>query len=137
MFLKISQYSQENTCIGVFLFVLESSVLNRASGMKACNFIKKSLQHRCFPVSITRFLRTASLLNTSSGCSAAYPYGCSIRKLKNNFLKFSIKKILKFHWTQLRRKFFFKKLQVLHDLRRMKHYEEVVILTCSEKYRRL
>ena len=105
--------------------------------MKACNFIKKSLQHRCFPVSITRFLRTASLLNTSSGCSAAYPYGCSIRKLKNNFLKFSIKKILKFHWRQLCRKFFFKKLQVLHDLRQMKHYEEVVTLTCSEKYRRL
>ena len=79
--------------------------------------------------------KSATLLY--SGCSAAYPYGCSIRKLKNNFLKFSIKKILKFHWRQLCRKFFFKKLQVLHDLRQMKHYEEVVTLTCSEKYRRL
>ena len=36
--LKISQYSQENTCVGVF--------------------IKKRLQHRCFPVNIAKFLRT-------------------------------------------------------------------------------
>ena len=37
--LKILQYSQENTRQG-------------------CNFIKKRLQHRCFPVNIAKFLRT-------------------------------------------------------------------------------
>ena len=34
VFLKISQHSQENTCVGKHL--------------KACSFIKKSLQHRFF-----------------------------------------------------------------------------------------
>ena len=33
-----------------------------------CNFIKKRLQHRCFPVNIGKFLRTP-ILNTSA-------YGC-------------------------------------------------------------
>ena len=40
LFLKISQYSQQNTYVRV------------------CNFIKKRLQHRCFPVSDPKFLRT-------------------------------------------------------------------------------
>ena len=38
------------------------------SGLKVCNFIKKRLQHRCFPVNIAKFLRTAFSQNTSSGC---------------------------------------------------------------------
>ena len=29
----------------------------------ACNFIKKSFQHRCFPVNIAKFLRTPDLKN--------------------------------------------------------------------------
>ena len=29
--------------------------------LQACNFIKKRLQHRCFPLNITKFLRTPSL----------------------------------------------------------------------------
>ena len=32
-------------------------------GLKACNFIKKRLQRRCFPVNIARFLRTPFLKN--------------------------------------------------------------------------
>ena len=39
-FLKILQISVENTCV---------------AGPQACNFIKKRLQHKCFPVN---FLRT-------------------------------------------------------------------------------
>ena len=42
LFLKISQYSQENT---------------------TCNFIKKRLQYRCFPVNIAKFLWTSILNN--------------------------------------------------------------------------
>ena len=37
--------------------VLES-LSNRVPGLKACNFIKKKLQHRCFPVSVAKFLRS-------------------------------------------------------------------------------
>ena len=32
------------------------------------NFIKKRLQHRCFPVEYPKFLRTLFLQNTSGGC---------------------------------------------------------------------
>ena len=32
---------------------------------QACNFIKKRLQHNCFPVNIAKFLRTPFLQNTS------------------------------------------------------------------------
>ena len=31
---------------------------NRAACQKACNFIKKRSQHRCFPVKFTKFIRT-------------------------------------------------------------------------------
>ena len=57
--LKLLLYSQENTP------VLES-LFNKVASLKACNFIKKRLQHRCFPVNIARFLRTA-LQNISGG----------------------------------------------------------------------
>ena len=52
VFLEISQ---ENTCVGVFF--------NKVVGVKACNFIKKALQHRCFPVKFAKFLRTPILKN--------------------------------------------------------------------------
>ena len=34
------------------------SLFNKVACQKACNFIKKRLQHRCFPVNIAKFLRT-------------------------------------------------------------------------------
>ena len=34
------------------------SLFNKVVGSKACNFIKKTLQHRCFPVKIAKFLET-------------------------------------------------------------------------------
>ena len=36
--------------------VLES-LLNKVAGFQACNFIKKILQHRCFPVNIVKFFK--------------------------------------------------------------------------------
>ena len=36
--------------------------------LKACKFIKKRLQHRCFAVKFANFFRKPFLLNTSSGC---------------------------------------------------------------------
>ena len=50
VFVKISQNSQQNTCATVsFLIKLLVST---------CNFIKKRLLHRCFPVSFVKFLKT-------------------------------------------------------------------------------
>ena len=50
VFLKICEVSQKNICVGV-------------SGHQACNFIKKRLQHMCFPVKFHKFLRTPILKN--------------------------------------------------------------------------
>ena len=36
-----------------------SLLFNKDAGLNVCNAIKKRLQHRCFPVNITKFLRTA------------------------------------------------------------------------------
>ena len=36
--------------------------LNKLAGFKTCNFLKKRLQHRCFPVNIAKFLRTLILM---------------------------------------------------------------------------
>ena len=47
LFLIISQYSQENTCVGVFF--------NENAGLQSYNFIKKRLQHKGFPVNIAKF----------------------------------------------------------------------------------
>ena len=44
--LKDSQYSQKT----VF-----ESLFNKVTGLKACNFIEKRLQYRCFPVDIAIF----------------------------------------------------------------------------------
>ena len=53
VFLKISQYSQENGYTGVSF--------NKVAGLKACNFIKKILQYRCFPVNVAKTLRAVFL----------------------------------------------------------------------------
>ena len=34
------------------------SLFNKYAGLKACNFIQKRFQHRCFPVKFEKFLRT-------------------------------------------------------------------------------
>ena len=49
--------------------VLES-LLDKVAHLHACNFVKKRLQHRCFPAKFARFLRRLFFLNynTSGGC---------------------------------------------------------------------
>ena len=42
---------------------LFESLSNKVPGLQACNFIKKRLQHRCFPVNIAKRLRTSILKN--------------------------------------------------------------------------
>ena len=51
LFLKISQISQENTCV------------RNAAGLQFCNFVKKRLQQWCFPVKFAELLRTPILKN--------------------------------------------------------------------------
>ena len=51
--LKISQYSQENTCVGVV----------ESGDFHTCDFNKKKLQHMCFPRNIAKCLRTLILRN--------------------------------------------------------------------------
>ena len=37
---------------------LLKSLFNKIPGLKACSFIKKRIQHRCFPVNTVKLLRT-------------------------------------------------------------------------------
>ena len=40
-------------------------LFNKIASLKVCNFIQKTLQHRCFPVNIAKYLRTAFFYRTS------------------------------------------------------------------------
>ena len=57
MFLKISQISQENTCVG------HTSLFNKVAELRAVSFIKKKFQRNCFPVKFAKFLRTPTFKN--------------------------------------------------------------------------
>ena len=52
-FLKVRKYHTN-------IPVLES-VFNKVAGLRACNFITKKLQQRCFPVKFAKFVRTPFL----------------------------------------------------------------------------
>ena len=53
-------------------FVLES-LFNKVAGLRACNIIKKGLQHWCFPVSIAKHLYRRTL-RTAASEKAMYAY---------------------------------------------------------------
>ena len=55
-FLQVSQYWQENTCCWCLFFI-------KLQGFTPATLLKKRLQHRCFPVSIAKFVRTPILKN--------------------------------------------------------------------------
>ena len=40
------------------------SLFNKVAGLQSCNFVKKRLQHRSFPVNIVGFLTTPVLKNS-------------------------------------------------------------------------
>ena len=56
-FLEIQQISEERL----------ESLFDNTPDLQDCNFIKKRLQHKCFPMKFAKFLRTPFLQNTSSG----------------------------------------------------------------------
>ena len=47
----------------IFTRPVLKSLLNKVAGRKVCNFIEKTLQHRCFPVNIAKFLRAPIFKN--------------------------------------------------------------------------
>ena len=51
--------------------VLES-LFSKVASLEAYKFIKKTLQHRCFPVNIANFLKKFYLKNTTGGCSCTW-----------------------------------------------------------------
>ena len=64
--LKILQCLQENTCVEVYF-------INNSEDPKACNYIKKRLQHKCLPVNTAKFLRT-TILNEICESSYSFPF---------------------------------------------------------------
>ena len=53
---------------------------------QACNFIKKRLQHRCFPMKFTKSLRTPFLQNTSTLMAASGNKQCKPMKTYTEIL---------------------------------------------------
>ena len=73
-------FTGKHLCWSLFLITLQVTKLainipewcRRRSGVfivnfEACNFIKRRLQHRCFPMKFEKFSRTPFLQNTSGG----------------------------------------------------------------------
>ena len=44
------------------------SLFNKVTGIQTSNFLRKRIQHMCFPVNNAKLLRTALLKNTFDGC---------------------------------------------------------------------
>ena len=59
---------------------------------KACSFIKKKLQHRCFPVNIAKFIRTPVLMNTCERLLLSFQ--CSLLIPPENFKNLLFKALI-------------------------------------------
>ena len=86
------RYLQESTCVGVSFY--------KVTG-QACDFIKKRLQRRCFPVNIARFLRAYVLKTSTYGWFCEYPFS-------NNAFQYSAA-----NWKKKRILHYFSKLSIL------------------------
>ena len=59
------------------------SLFNKVAGLQVCNFIKKRLQHKCFPVNIEQLLKNiCERLLLKQQISKVFIY-CSTRSLKS------------------------------------------------------
>ena len=66
--------------------VLESC-FNKVARMKACNFIKKILQHRCSLKNLEEFLKTPFLKTSANGCSYFIYYCFQIHTEQENAMR--------------------------------------------------
>ena len=82
------------------------SLFNKVAGLKVCNFIKKKLQHRYFPVKFANFF----LQNTSDGC--LWKWCTWLYKMASSALSsyFSDNFLLRLSSLQSKKGEFFKKL---------------------------
>ena len=67
------------------------SIFNKVAALKACNFIKKRLQHRCFPVKFAKFLRTPTLKNI---CERLFPTAVNLKYIWKKYTNVEYFKIL-------------------------------------------
>ena len=85
------------------------SLFNKVADLKACNFIQKRFQQKCFTVKFAKFLRVPNLEHLRTTASVVFRSShqrCSVRKgVHRNFTKFTGK-----HLCQ---SLFFKKKQTL------------------------
>ena len=80
--------------------VLES-LFNEAAVLKACNFIIKRLQYRCFSVKNAKFLRTPILKNIFERLLLYFSFSSSKVIQIPNSVKMSVEIILCFRGTQI------------------------------------
>ena len=61
---RFCEFTRKHQCWSLFLIKLKAwrpvTLFNKLKGLKACNFITKRLQHRCFPVKFEKLLRRPS-----------------------------------------------------------------------------
>ena len=57
-----------SSCPGVFLKIDVANNVAKFTGLQTCNFIKKRLRHRCFPVSFAKVLRTPFYITPRGYC---------------------------------------------------------------------
>ena len=63
--------------------------------LQACNFIKKRFQHRCLPVNIAKFLKTANLKNICRTAASVIFSSCSsCKSCKSQNLNLNLNQIL-------------------------------------------
>ena len=67
----------KNRCSGKFRkfhkkILVSESLFNKVTSHQACSFTKKRLQHRCFPVKFSKFLRLPILKNVCERMLLAY-----------------------------------------------------------------
>ena len=58
--------------------VLKKFPIFTGKHLKACNLIKRRIQHKCFPVNIAKFLRTPTLKNISANCCLCTSAGANV-----------------------------------------------------------
>ena len=57
----------------------------QVAGLKSCNFIKKGLQHKCFPLKLAKFLRSSFLQNTFGGSASVFVSNFAAFRMKVYF----------------------------------------------------
>ena len=65
VFKSLVIFTDEHLCCSLFF--------NENAGLRSCSFIKKRLQHRCFPLNIATFLKTPVLKNICERLFECFP----------------------------------------------------------------